>query len=185
MVLGSTIESLLRVFNWFVESYYNGRLPQIKDMRMFPFQHWDSEYSYENSELKSLNMTGRDGETLQFITPKIDTELRHAVDLFRATSSLFSVSSEEMAAAQFTVYEALDSLLTLDQRQALRKTAPSSAFPEHQFLRQKYAKPLRNTPASIAKAKRVLAAIEVIESASPYRRRPGLHVSFIQPQESE
>jgi len=183
-ILEQTAHSLARVFGLFVRAYYSGKSPILEigenRGRSAYVEHIDSAYDHLNSMLPR-GLTGDSGQPLAFVKPRTFEETHYAAELYKAVSALFKRPSREAEhAAGRVVSDALHDLLDRAQLIALKNSAPRDTHPEYRFLREKYAR-ARNTPASIAKAQKVNAALDVLEARS--KPRPGLYSVFIQPQE--
>jgi hypothetical protein len=186
VILEGTADSIVTVFGQFVKAYYSkvGPLESVLSWRgsiAGYASHSPLEHSHDNAFMKSLNLTDNAGQPLEFKAARSLEEAHYASELYKAVSALFERPSRDAEhAAGRVVAEALNSLMNFEQWKVLRDSAPPGSDPEYRFLREKYAKP-RNTPASIAKAKRVNAALDVLEARN--KPRPGLYSVFIQPQE--
>jgi hypothetical protein len=138
------------------------------------------EYNALNSMLP-MGLVDRDGRSLAFVQARTFEDFVYARELHEAVSELFvRPTDEEVTTAFRVVHEALHALLSDEEATAFKRSATRGSNPEYRFLREKYAKP-RNTPQSIAKAKKVNAALDVLEGRK--KPRPGLHAVFIQPNE--
>ena len=184
-ILYVTVDSLVTVFGLFVRGYYTGNtptpaiLPDSNKVSAY-FKHSDGVYEHLNNNLPK-GLVDRAGRPLSFVQPRTYENYVYAAELHEAVSALFvKPSTAELTAAHRVVYEALHSLLSVAESNALKRSGPGGSTPEYSFLREKYARP-RNTPQSIAKAQRVNAALDVLEARS--KPRPGLNAVFIQPNE--
>ena len=182
VVLQGSVYSVVKVFGLFVRAYYSGNTPMSEMFARSAFvEHTPSEFNDFNSYLRQSRLDDNAGQPLEFKAARTFEETMYATDLYKAVSDLFrGPTREEEHAANSVVADALHDLLDLGQLSALRKSAPPGIHPEYRFLREKYARP-RNTPASIAKAQRINAALNVLEARK--KPRPGLYSVFIQPQE--
>jgi hypothetical protein len=183
LILSQTVDALVQVFGLFVRAFYSRRSPilEIGEARGRAYvQHIDSAYDYLNS-LLPRGLLDNAGQPLAFVKPRTFEQTLYATELYTAVEGVFTFPSREQEhAARGVVADALQSLLSDAEAKALRRSSPPGIHPEYRFLREKYARP-RNTPASIAKAQRVNAALDVLEARS--KPRPGLYSVFIQPQE--
>ena len=179
-ILHMTVQSVCRVFSLFVGGYYDGRVRPvwlIQSARVF--EHYSIEYEILSRQLPGEFRDDYD-RPVKFLIPKPFADSQHAQNLLDAVGAhLQGPSREEEARAQFFLRKTAQEFLTVEEMNT-RMRGSSGEARMIEFLRQKYAK-TRNTAQSIMKAKRVMAAIAVLEARD--RPRPGLHATFIQPNE--
>lgn len=179
-ILHMTVQSVCRVFSLFVGGYYDGRVRPIwlvQSARVL--EHNSLEYEILSRMLPRQFRDEYD-RPVKFMIPKPFADSQHAQNLLDAVGvHLQGPSREEEFTANRFLRQTAEEFLTLEGVNTLVK-GEGGKVRLIEFLRQKYAKP-RNTSQSLMKAKRVMAAIAVLESRD--RPRPGLHATFIQPNE--
>ena len=179
--LSETVRSLVQTFGLFVDAYYGGPSPieRFGGEKGF-LEHTPTGPGHWNSMLPK-DFVGPDGEPLAFEKLNAFETSMYAEQLYKAVMAGRPAlpSREQEQEAYTVVWKALTSLLTQDQIKEFGRRRDRSEAARN-FLRERYQKP-RNTPQSIAKARTVLAALDVLEARQ--KPLPGLYVEFIQPQE--
>lgn len=177
--LSTTVAAIARVFTMYVTAYYTDVIPVLQKLSDNPIF---MVLTYEFARDKIRNSGLHFKFPVSFMRPRAHESAQYANELYLATRELFRGPSREEEQQAYTVVQmAWHELRDLPELIELKRRIKAGQDREkYAFLKERYSKP-RNTPQSIAKSKKILAALEVLSAAK--RHRPGLWGAFIQPNE--
>ena len=177
--LSTTVAAIAEVFTMYVTAYYTDVIPVLQPLRSNSF-FMDLTYQFARDKVKNSGLHFK--FPVSFMRPRAHESAQYANELYLATRELFRGPSREEEQQAYTVVQmAWHELRDLPELIELkRRIKAGQDRAKYAFLKERYSKP-RNTPQSIAKSKKILAALEVLSAAK--RRRPGLWAAFIQPNE--